>query len=1562
MPPEGTPKSIPASEEISALKRQLAALQAKLAHGTEGQEDAFGPLADLTDAFLVMDREWRFTYLNAEAERLLARPKGSLLGRVAWEAFPEGAGSIFQQQYELALRERRTVSFEAPYAPIGRWLQITAFPSNGGVAVLFQDISDRHREEAFQRRRADLLELIATGVPVQEVLDAAVGMIEADHDDVMGSILLLSEDGRRVKHGSAPRLPEAYLRAIDGAEIGPAAGSCGTAAYEKRPVVVADIATDPLWASYRHLALPHGLRACWSQPIFARSGEVLGTFALYFKAPKAPEPGDMDQMDSLAKVVGIALERHRTERQLHLLQATVARLNDMLLITEAEPIEAPGPRIQFVNEAFVKRTGYSREEALGQSPRMLQGPATSREALDRIRAALAAKEPLRVELINYTKAGEPFWTDIALAPVMDDDGHHTHWAAIERDITERKRVEEVHLGIVQLQRELDAGAYAPQEAMDLMAERVMALFQADGVVLEVMDGEDLVYQSVAGCLAPHKGRRFSRAGSLSGLVLTEGETKHTGDVSSDPRVDRAFNQSLGARSLVAAPLFSGGTPIGVLKVVATRTDAFSSDDADHLQVLSESLGAGLHRIRLTGQIQASEVQYRLLFRGNPIPMWVYEPGSLQILAANDAAMRQYGYDEAAFLLLTLRDLVMEPGRVEALAAQPLSGRNGPFLSRHRLRDGSVIPVEITGDDLVFEGRPARIIAAADVSARVQAEAETRRYSRAQRLLSACNEALIRAVDETALLNEICRIGVEIGGYRMAWVAFAREDAGKTMAPVAMAGEGASYFDGIRISWDESVPEGHGPSGRCIRSGKVTLVPDFQEDPAFAPWRARAASHGLRGGINLPLKADGRTFGILGFYAGEVMALTEDELALLQELADDLAFGLLHLRREAERGRLQGALAQIGESVSRSTGEAFFDQLAKGMASALGADAAIVTQLLPDSPEKGRVMAGVMDGARIEPFEYGIQGSPCEQLERSESAVVPSGAADLYPGAPFLAKSGAQAYVGQRLENAAGLPIGQLIVLFRKPLQDTSLILATMRIFGSRAATEMGRMEADARIREQASLLDETQEAILVRGLDHRVHYWNRGAERLYGWSASEAMGRSVEALFYEDSTAFLGAFDTLLAKGEWSGELAQRRKDGATITVEGHWTLVRDEQGQPRSILAINSDITARLELEGKLRQSQRLEVVGQLTGGVAHDFNNLLTVILGSSDLLAEELKGDPRLLRLAESCRAAAENGAELTKRLLAFARKQALRPRPLDINQLVAGMDGMLRRTLGEDIEVEYVRGAGLWAAVADPSLLENAVLNLCINARDAMPKGGRLTIETANAAIDRAYADLHPELEPGQYALVAVSDTGVGISPENLAKVFEPFFTTKESGKGTGLGLSMVYGFVKQSKGHVSVYSEPGQGTTVRIYLPRAHESAAAQPERARQVGHYRGTEKILLVEDNDLVRNAAEEQLRALGYQITVASSGPEALSILRREGGFALLFTDVVMPGGMSGRDLAEEALRLHPDMKVLYTSGYTGNAIVHHGRLDPGVHLLNKPYRQVDLARKLREVLDAKS
>jgi PAS domain S-box-containing protein len=402
-----------------------------------------------------------------------------------------------------------------------------------------------------------------------------------------------------------------------------------------------------------------------------------------------------------------------------------------------------------------------------------------------------------------------------------------------------------------------------------------------------------------------------------------------------------------------------------------------------------------------------------------------------------------------------------------------------------------------------------------------------------------------------------------------------------------------------------------------------------------------------------------------------------------------------------------------------------------------------------------------------------------------------------------------------------------------------------------------------------------------------------------------------------------------------------------------------DRRSGTRYVLTVAFDVTHQRGIEEKLRQAQKMEAIGQLTGGIAHDFNNLLTVIIGNLELVLQDAPVVARQGDRVRSAMAAAERGAGLTHRLLAFARQQPLSPVSMDLNETVRGMRTLLARTLGEQIEIELATAGELWHCVADPSQIENAILNLAINARDAMPNGGKLTIETANAWLDEDGAAA-AELTPGQYVMISVTDNGTGMTDEVKRKAFEPFFTTKDVGKGSGLGLAMIYGFAKQSGGHVKIYSEIGLGTSVKIYLPRSYaQPRRAEPEaEAGELPQGRG-QVVLVVEDDESVRRLAVTLLGDLGYRVVEAASGAAALALAEGQPRIDLLFTDVALPGGIDGRHLSEALARKRPGLRTLFMSGYSANAIIHHGRLDPGVQLLQKPFRKRDLASAVSKALD---
>jgi PAS domain S-box-containing protein len=970
------------------------------------------------------------------------------------------------------------------------------------------------------------------------------------------------------------------------------------------------------------------------------------------------------------------------------------------------------------------------------------------------------------------------------------------------------------------------------------------------------------------------------------------------DAATDPRfaANPLVCGEVGLRFYAGMPLVDGeGVALGALAVIDRVPRRLGAVQQQALRVLAGQVVAQfqgrrrqrmledtlLQRERGQAALRESEGRWRLLFERNPLPMWIFDIETLRFLAVNDAAVLQYGWAPSEFLSMTLKD-IRPPEDVPALMEEVQEGRDtlhGGRVWRHRKKSGQLIHVDIASHSIPFDGRPARLVLAQDVTERLRAvQALRASEARWQRLFeaSATGIAAARAEGLFASANPAyCRL-------------VQRPETAVTGQPI------------LAFTHPDDVPACQRELDRLAAGACETITVDkrYLRPDGSVRW--------VRAAITMTHGTD--------HSERQFVAVVHDIDA--QRKAEE------GLQRQHTLVQVAGRLARIG-----------------------GWEVAKYPQQAVRWTDELRVILDIPPG-ETPTVEDGIHMYPPGSRETIAAALQ----ACLDDGQPFDLLLEMQSARGRALH----------VRVIGEPQRD-----AAGRIHGAQGALIdlSAQRQTERQLRRQAALLDAARDAIVVRDLEDRITYWSLGAERLFGWSTAEATGHRAPELLAEDEVVVAHAREEVLRRGEWQAVVQCRARDGRPLRVDVRLTLLRDAAGAPEAVLAIKTDVTQRLALELQLQQAQRLEAVGQLTGGVAHDFNNLLTVIQGNAELLVEHLTDQAALAPLAQMAQmvsTAALRGAELTQRLLAFARKQPLQPQSVDAHQLLAGMDALLRRTLPEDIELELVRAAGLWPMLADPVQVESAVLNLVLNARDAMPHGGKITLETANAWIDQDYAERHIDVLPGQYVLISVSDTGVGMSGAELTRAFEPFFTTKGVGKGTGLGLSMVYGFAKQSRGHVKLYSEPGQGTTARLYLPRADgvgvPAAAAAANRTH--GDLRGTATLLVVEDDDLVRRFATDLLRGLGYEVLAAENGVAALGLLRGRDDVELLFTDVVMPGGMNGRQLADAALALRPHMKVLFTSGYTENAIVHHGRLDRGVYLLAKPYRAVDLARKLRAML----
>jgi PAS domain S-box-containing protein len=673
---------------------------------------------------------------------------------------------------------------------------------------------------------------------------------------------------------------------------------------------------------------------------------------------------------------------------------------------------------------------------------------------------------------------------------------------------------------------------------------------------------------------------------------------------------------------------------------------------------------------------------------------------------------------------------------------------------------------------------------------------------------------------------------------------------------------------------------------------------------------------------------------LGFYSGRVYGLAAATFVLAVLLSENVTL-------QAQMTRLVGTLRRQAASERDYYGER--ERLFSAVVEC--SNDAIITKSLD-----GIVTA--WNRAAEELFGY----TAAEVVGKHIRAIVPPERRDeMYDVLERIAQGETiEAYETQRLHKS-GRVVDVMLTI--GAIRSTSgQIIGASKIARDLTENKRTQSELSRQIEERQRIFETSRDLILVTDPIGTFMQVSPSAAAILGYRPEEMIGHSaIEFIHPEDLDA---TRDEMRAarRGQQQRSFEARyvHKDGRDVLLSwtGTWS------PPVRRHFFIGRDVTEQRAAETQLRHAQKMDAVGQLTGGVAHDFNNILTVITGTIGILQEAVTDRPELVSIARLIDDAAERGAQLTRHLLAFARKQPLQPREIDVNALVLEAAKLLRPTLGEQIEIQSELASETWPAMVDPNQLTTAVINLSLNARDAMPTGGKLTLETRNVYLDETYAGMHSEVAAGNYVMIAVSDTGTGIEPENLEKVLEPFFTTKEIGKGTGLGLSMVFGFVKQTGGHLKIYSEVDHGTSVKIYLPRATGLGSTTFEVSITPALEGGHETVLVVEDDAMVRQYVVTQVRALGYVTLEAANAAQALAIIDDNSTIDLLFTDVIMPGAMNGRQLADEALRRRPGLKTLFSSGYTENAILHHGRLDPGVHLLAKPYRKPELARMLRLAL----
>ncbi len=807
-------------------------------------------------------------------------------------------------------------------------------------------------------------------------------------------------------------------------------------------------------------------------------------------------------------------------------------------------------------------------------------------------------------------------------------------------------------------------------------------------------------------------------------------------------------------------------------------------------------------------LQDSEARFRELAENINEVFYNHDPHALCMSYISPTYEEVWGRSCESLMAdaLSYMEAILPEDRPLAMGARDRFMKGEVTDTEYRIRrpDGSIRWIrDISYPVLNAEGRVERIVGTArDVTERKHWEFEVARTNRALHLLSACNEALVRATDEDQLLNDICRLIVEIGGSRMAWVGFAKMDEAKTIRPVAHAGFEDGYLAGISLSWSEHDSRGNGPAGRSIRERKPVVCADIASEFAGTYWVEDAIRRGYRSIVSLPLRMEERTFGLLALYSSEVGPPTEGELKLLQELANNLAFGIESIRIRRER------------------------------------------------------------------------------------------------------------------------------------------------------------QQADAKMREQASLLDNSHEAIWVRGLDHRVTYWNKGAERLYGWMAEEVMGRPIEELIYGEHLETFQTINALLLEtGKWSGEVRHVTKDGKECIVEGRASLILDGEGRPQGILAINTDITERKKIESQFLRAQRMESIGTLAGGIAHDLNNVLAPIMMSIGLLRMTVRdeGDRRILDTIES---SAKRGADMVRQVLSFARGVEGQKVPTPPRHLIAEIERIIRETFPKSIQLEVKASRNVRAISCDPTQMHQVLLNLCVNARDAMPMGGTLTLSAENVMLDAQYVMVNRAGRPGPHVMFRVADTGDGIPAEMRDRIFDPFFTTKQPGHGTGLGLSTVATIVKGHEGFIQFYSEPERGTTFKVYLPaESGDKSASAPPMLEDPPRANG-ETVLVVDDEEPVRVVTRQTLEAFGYRVLLAENGADAIAIYARQtGDIALVLTDMMMPI-MDGPTTINALLKINPNVRIIGASGLSssGSSLKAFGASTK--FFLLKPYTAETLLKTVHQAL----
>ncbi|HEY1189615.1 MAG TPA: PAS domain S-box protein, partial [Gemmata sp.] len=962
------------------------------------------------------------------------------------------------------------------------------------------------------------------------------------------------------------------------------------------------------------------------------------------------------------------------------------------------------------------------------------------------------------------------------------------------------------------------------------------------------------------------------------------------------------------------------------------------------------------RTRALEAIARSERYYRTLFENAHDPILVIDPDGEQVLDVNAEACRVYGFPRDEFIGRSLVDQSAEPARGHEHVARTTDGRTSHRFETVQFRsDGGRLDLEVNASVIEFQGRAAILSINRDVTDRKRAESRAALQASVSRSLAEANSFTQGAGD---VLRAVCEnTGWAVGEF---WTIPPGERALRSVAVwhAPAATEFAAASRNMTFVPDEGLP------GRVWTTGHPERVPDLAAAESV-PRAALALGCGLGAALALPVHAEGQTVGVLMFvFAGpqpdrhlwRLLLGLGNQMGLFTERKRAKAALMERAQATAARASVAAAVATGGETraVLRGCCEGLVRELETSFARVwtlaerepvleLLASAGLYTHT--DGPH-GRVPLGRFKIGRIaERGQAHISNNLPEDSQIGDQEWVRREGLVAFAGFPLLIE---------------GRVVGVLATFARAPIRPAACDALADAADLMAQFVERRRAEEAMRLRDRAiaSFAQGVAIADATRP-DNPLVYVNPGFETMTGYSAAEALGRNCRFLQGKNTDpAAVAAVRTGMREGRpVLVELLNYRKNGSTFWNALSVAPIRDGEGRLTHFVAMQADVSPFKKLEAQLLQSQKMEAVGHLAGGIAHDFNNLLTIIDGFATMALEDLPPGAPAREQLEEVLAAGNRAADLTRQLLAFSRQQVLQFRPVALNDLVSGVRKMLSRVIGEDVRLSTVLHPAVGIVRVDPGQMEQVLLNLAVNARDAMPTGGLLTIETMPVELDAAYTADRPEVQPGRYSLLAVTDTGSGMTEDVKARIFEPFFTTKDVGKGTGLGLATVFGIVKQSGGHIAVYSEVGRGTAFKVYLPEVRsESSAAVAQRPPVPT---GRETVLLVEDENKVRALAGAALRRAGYEVLEAAGAEEAERfIVGRAQPVDLLLTDVVMPV-TSGRVLAERLKGIAPALRVLFMSGYTDDAVVRHGLLVAEIEFLQKPFTLDALLRKVREVLD---